>query len=424
MSILIRIGRALRDIARSLAANVPLALLSLLLATALWVGVTNAENPSLRRPLPFSVDIHSLNVPTSMTVTGYRPSNKVRVTLVGPRDAVDSVRPGDLTAQVDLSQPGTSGPPSPGDYDADVHVSLRQHGVQAEVDPPSVTVSLEATAKRTIPVKIAKVDAPPLGYELADDPAAQPAEATITGSKQQIDSVAAVVASLKLTGLTVSGNQTLSLDPQNSAGNSIGGIRVDPASVGVSVHIRQVLFTRQILVDPRIQGQPAAGYAIAGTKADPATVTVIGPVAVLNQIATAPTDAVDLGGATTDVIRTVNLQLPSGASLADPKSSVVVTISVQPQHSQGSLIVPPKLNGVTAGLIAIPQQPAVVVNYSGPGPAVVRLTPADIAVTLDLTGLGPGTHQVEPKVTLPQGLQVDSLSPDRVTVTLAPPVQH
>ena len=424
INVLRRLGGMLGGGARSLAANVPLALLSLVLATALWVAVTNAENPSLRRPLPFTVDIHPLNIPAAMTVTGYRPESKVRVTLIGPQDAVNSVRQGDLTAQVDLAQAGVNGSQSPGEYDADVHVSVRQHGVQAEADPPSVTVSLEATAKRTVPVKVARVDAPPVGYELADDPIAQPAEATITGSKQRVDTVAAVVASLKLTGLTVSGNQTLALDPQDSGGNSIGGIRVDPVSVAVNVHVRQVLFTRQILVDPRIHGQPAPGYGVTSTKADPQTVTVIGPVDVLNQIATAPTDEVDVEGATTDVVRTVGLQLPSGASLADPKSTVVVTVSVQPQHAEGSLVLPPKVIGVAAGLVAIPEQPAVVVGFSGPGPAVVRLTPADIGVTLDLTGLGPGNHQIEPKVTLPQGLQLESLSPDRVTVALTPALQR
>jgi YbbR domain-containing protein len=424
MNTLAQFGRMLRDAGRSLVTNVPLALLSLALATALWVAVTNAENPSLRRVLPFTVDVKPLNVPASLTVTGTRPA-KVRVTLVGPRDAVEGVQPGDLTALVDLSSTGAAGSQAAGDYDADVHVSVRQRNVQAEsVDPAVVTVSLEATAKRTVPVKVVKIDAPPLGYELAGDPAAQPAQATITGSTQQVDAVSAVVASLKLTGLTVSGNQTLALDPQDSAGNSIGGLKVEPASVSVAVHVNQVLFTRQILVDPRIQGQPAAGYGIAGTKADPPTVTVIGPVDVLNRIATAPTEAVDVAGATSDVIRTVGLQLPSGASLADPKSSVVATISIQPQRGQGTLVLAPKVIGVGAGLVASPEQASVSVSFSGPGPSVVRVTPADVAVTLDLTGLGPGPHQVEPKVSLPQGLQTDSLSPDRVTVTLAPAPQR
>jgi YbbR domain-containing protein len=46
---------------------------------------------------------------------------------------------------------------------------------------------------------------------------------------------------------------------------------------------------------------------------------------------------------------------------------------------------------------------------------------ADLAVTVDVSGLGPGQHAVAPTVTLPPGTQLEGISPGSVSVTIAPP---
>ncbi|MGI8553132.1 MAG: CdaR family protein [Dehalococcoidia bacterium] len=410
--------RLLSGTLHSLATNIPVALLSLALATTLWVAVTNEENPSLRRQAPFDVPLTDLNTPLAMTVTGLRPA-RIRVTLIGPRSRVSGVQTGDVTARVDLAGVNTSGPlPAALSYTATVVVSVRQRGVRAEADPGSVEVTLQPIARRGVPVRIGLVDTLPLGYELSEPASAQPGEAIIFGSKENVDAVDVVVASVKLTGLTVSITPTVTLDPQDSAGHS-HRVTVEPASATVSLKVHQVLFTRQILVDPQIRGRPATGYASAVTKVEPVTVKVVGPVDVLNQISTAPTQDIDVEGATSDVIRSVGLQLPNGATLADPKNTVVVTIAIQAQRGPGSIAVAPRLTGLQPGLSAATDRTTVVVNLSGPVPALIRLTDKDVSITLDLTGLGPGAYRIEAKAGPLQGVQVDSINPDHVGVVIS-----
>ncbi len=46
------------------------------------------------------------------------------------------------------------------------------------------------------------------------------------------------------------------------------------------------------------------------------------------------------------------------------------------------------------------------------------IQPGDIEVTVDLTGLGPGFYKVQPNVSLPDGLAIDSISPNTVNVSI------
>lgn len=402
---------------KSAAANAPLALVSVVLAALLWVAVSNEENPTLRQDVPFEIPVQEVNVPRAFVVSGVKP-DRASVTLTGPRDSVTRVRAADLIVQVDLSGAATSGAKGPLQVAAPAEVSVRSRGVRAEVAPASIAVTLEPEMRKVVPVHVGPVDALPVGYELAEPPAAQPAEATIAGAKENVDLVQSLEAGVKLGGLTANVSESVPLDPRDSAGHSIGHLTVEPAGASVAVKVRQVLYTRQVLVDPRVHGRPAPGYAVSAVRADPSTVTVVGSLDALNQLSSLPTQEVDVEGAASDVVRTVGLQLPTGVSQAESKSSVVVRVPVQSQFGPGSVPAVPKISGLGSGLAVVSQTPAVVVNVTGPLPSLLRLSPADVSVTIDAGGLGPGVYRLEPKILLPAGIQLESVVPDRVAVTI------
>ena len=66
--------------------------------------------------------------------------------------------------------------------------------------------------------------------------------------------------------------------------------------------------------------------------------------------------------------------------------------------------------------------PATVdVIISGPLPMLDTLTHQDVLITVDATGLNEGTHQLTPSAQiLVSNLQVESILPGTVEVTLAP----
>jgi hypothetical protein len=78
----------------------------------------------------------------------------------------------------------------------------------------------------------------------------------------------------------------------------------------------------------------------------------------------------------------------------------------------------PRVVNLAPGLAATLVTPSVAVLVSGPLPDVLALRPADVSVTVDAAGLGPGTHRLEPRIVLPPGLSLDGSTPDRVELTI------
>jgi YbbR domain-containing protein len=403
---------------KAVLSNLPIAIVSVVLASLLWVAVTNEENPTLRQEVPFQVPVSEINVPNAFVVASASPDH-VNVTLTGAQDRVHSVKPEDLVVRVDLTGALTGGSAEQSlHYSVPAQVSVRQRGVQAEVNPQSISVTLEPEVQRTVPIKVNTLDTLPPGFDVAEIPSTQPAEATIAGAKENVDLVSAAIADVKLDGLTVTLDKTFPLDPRDSSGHPIGHVSIQPAQASVSLKVKQVQFTRQLSIDPHVRGRPAPGYGIGTIDAQPGTVNVIGSLDALNQLSTIPTQDVDVEGATSDVVRTVGVQLTPGLTAADAKSSIVVRVAVQPLTGPGSVGIAPKIVGVGTGLSAAMQTPTVVVNLTGSLPFLLKLAPGDVIATVDASGLGPGSYRLEPKIGLPAGIQVDSVVPDHVAVTI------
>jgi YbbR domain-containing protein len=412
------LGR-LAKLTLSMAANsLPLGLLSFALALVIWVTVTNEENPSIRRALPQEIPIEQVNVPRSLLPTNTNPA-KVSVTISGPRNAVNDVRPEDVVARVDLSRVDVEmAGLREATLERSIRVEVRGRGVRAEASPEVVKVTLEQQERRTVPVCVEKVDVPPPGFSLEEPVVTDPVEVTITGPRRNIDAVECAAAVLRLTGLTVSVTNQVPLDPRDAAGRAIGGVTVQPTTATVNARIRQDLFPRQLVTDVRLQGRPAPGYTVTSVRVEPPLASVVGPLDTVGSLNSVATEVIDIEGAKTDIVRAVALNIPPGVSSGDRRS--VVTITIQPVRGPGSVGVAPRISNVGAGLAAALNTPVVAVLVSGPLPDVLVLKPTDVTVTVDATGLGPGTHRLEPKVTVPPGLTFDGASPDRVEIVIGP----
>ena len=162
--------RLLRVTAGAVLGSLPLGLLSFVLALVVWVTVTNEENPSVRRAIPSEISVEQVNMPRHLLPTSITPT-KVTVTIIGPRNAVNDVRPEDIGARVDLT---CADEQMAGQREATVErpvrADVKRRGVRAEVSPETVKVTLERQERRTVPVCVDRVDVPPPGFAV-DEPA-------------------------------------------------------------------------------------------------------------------------------------------------------------------------------------------------------------------------------------------------------------
>ena len=400
-------------IATSVRTNVGLASLSIVMGFALWIFVTDTENPTRSGVLPIELAVESVNVPGDLALSGSPVNVRVRVEVAD--DVWNTLSTADFKATLDLDglQAGT--------YDLPVRVEplTGRGGLRVtEVIPDTVPVELKSLFSKSVSASVSLEGAPPPGYE-ASIPELDAETVLVTGTQDRVTLVTQAVASLDLSGRTESLTQAVRLEPRDSRGFLVEGVSLEPSVMNVSVQIEQTQFSRALVISPTVVGTPAAGYDIVSLFADPAVITVFGPQSFVGETATIRTQPIDITGATEDVILTVSLDLPRDVSVSGG-TSVTVTVQIEPAQGRQTLGVTAVIVGLDPDLSVSGPLPLVEVVLLGELPDLREIRPNDIAATINLTGLKEGTHTVNVSISVPPEASVASVSPDEVEITLEP----
>jgi YbbR domain-containing protein len=152
--------------------------------------------------------------------------------------------------------------------------------------------------------------------------------------------------------------------------------------------------------------------------ADPVLVKVSGPLDIINSISSIPTDDVDIEGAVQDVKRFVRLRPPLNVTTST--QTVTATVGLLAVRASAPVSVVPRVSNLGVNLTASLVTPIVAITLSGPLGDLAQLRATDVSVIVNVAGLGPGTHRVEPQVFVPPNLQQESIVPDKVEVVITP----
>ncbi len=226
------------------------------------------------------------------------------------------------------------------------------------------------------------------------------------------------------------GENTLQLTPRQvrvPAGVEVD--RITPGQVEVTV---ARMATREVPVEPTIQGLPAPGYEIAGTVVRPERVVIEGPEPAVKEVESVGTPTISIDGAQAnqriEVVPVVGGQAGGQVRLSSPRSKVEVLVRVRPLQTERRIAgVKVVAEGVKAGGPVPRFRPAVLeVRARGPREAVEALTAADLAVVADLTGLaGSATDLASSRLQVrlvddsapPEGLELSVISGEPVRLT-------
>ncbi len=447
-------GREFWRRARSAVRSSPgLALLSAALSVALWITVTEEQNPTLIETFPVPIRVEAVNVGPGIAVANTLDSVEVRI--AAPEDRWEQLTSENLQAIVDLNGLGAR--------EQQVPVRVDVTGVRSarvvEVIPPTVLVNLEDFVSKEVAVVARAIGALPLGYELSST-TPEAAAVEVSGPQSLVDLVVEVIGDVNVTGLTVSLPQSVDLTPQGAGGGEVRGVRVNPPATRIRVEVLQTTLTRHVPLIPTVLGQPASGYRVVGVAATPSTLEVRGTIEQLQAIDALELPSVDIAAARSSISRTVELELPPGLS-APGAPAVSVLVAVATVDGTLRLQVAPETQGVAEGYTAELDQPSVSVLLRAPQPALNALVLSDVRVVADLagvaeaasadagageaaagTGEGPGggpggdaaespetpeteeraptVFEVAPRVEAPVGITVLSVRPDVLSGRLIP----
>jgi YbbR domain-containing protein len=402
---------------RSFNTNLRTFLWAFVLALAVWVAAVTAADPD---------EVHALDAPIALEVVGQNSElvlstdfpRQVNVTLRAPTSVWDRINtnPSSVRAVLDLS--GLSD----GQHSVDIQVQVSERPVRiVSVSPAQVNLTLEPLASRTLAVDLTLAGQPAVGYQ-AGDAVLDPQEIVVAGAKSEVDKVARIRVAVSLDGVRESLDQSLPVEVLDKDGKPITGLSVSPQNVHVTLPVGQQGGYRDLAVKVVVRGQVASGYRLSNISVFPPVVTVYSsdPDIVSALPGVVETQALDLQNASDDITTRLDLNLPPGVSVVG-EQTVLIQAGISP--IQSSLTISNEVvqivglpTGMTAQILPI----TVDVIVSGPLPLLDTLTRQDIRVTVDVTSLPFGTHQLEPKVEiLIADVSVESILPGTIEVTLS-----
>ena len=401
----------MRRAARFLVHNWPLKLAALVMAVLLYGGLVLSENA---QSFEGRIPIEGAN--QSRTVVLLSNLGDIRlVRYYAPDNAGIRLDSNSFRATVDLA----SVDPKAGLVSVAVKVVAIDPRVQVlEYEPSRINVELDEVVTRSVPVRV-DYGVPPAGLDVR-----QPIVATdsvaIAGPASVVRRVVAAEARLRIgpSGLDV--DRDVGLVAVDQLGQALSPLDITPSAVRVRIAIFTNRDTKSLAVSPIINGLPAPGYEIASISVDPRVVSVEGDADQLADLSRIDTVPVSVAGASGSVSIVTGLSLPTGV-LALNTTTVTVRITLRQVAATRTLAVGVVLAGARSDLTYSLSVDRVLITLGGTTIDLDRIAGAAFTVSLDVTGLGPGSRATLVTVPLPVGVTLIAISPQFVTVTAAAP---
>jgi len=392
---------------------IALAIVSLIAAVAIWIAVTENENPTTDKELPFTIPVEPVGVPDGLAVYSMSP-DAVSVTARATDGTLEKLTASNFRATVNMT--GTR------DSQSTQSIVVEVLGIEDDVSIVEVSsrftrVVLETKVSKTVPVRVNRLGSLAQGFTIASTETS-PEQVTIVGPATSVDLVQHADADVNLTGVRSNIDLQYTLTPRDAGGAIQPRVTVEPSSAEVTMTVQQLETPQSVPVQVVPQGDVAPGYYVASIRPDPWNVLVTGSLETLQSLDSLLTEPVDVSGANKTLTLTVNLQVPAGVQVE--RDTVDVVIEVEPSQGARAITVAPVVTNVPAGLHPVLQTSSITVRVSGDTPVINELTPADIQATVDASGQEEGVHSIEIKVVVPDNVTLDGVDPVQAVIALTP----
>lgn len=291
-------------------------LLCLIAACALWVYVMNEQNPQVENT--YTVPVETRNLDRSLVATNVPSTVKVKVRM--SRSDMIYMRSDNIKAYVDLT--GITD----GDYpNTPIHVSVPGDESVVSVTPKTFDLNVDTYAVKTLPANVQIFGTPETNFSV-ESKKVTPDTITIAGSSSMIAKADRAVVSVNIAGKEKSFTEFDSVNILDADGNMVTGLDIMPSQVKVAVKMKEATKLGNLPIRIDTKGEPAKGYKVGRITITPSVATITAPISFFSSNKTLDLDPIDVTGASSDIHQVVNVNVPSGGSVAVPKVTVVVEI--------------------------------------------------------------------------------------------------
>jgi YbbR domain-containing protein len=398
---------------RTVTRNLVLLLWALGMAILVWVAATNEENPNRAGTFGNPIPVEQTGLEPGLVILE-TSGDTVVVTLQGPKDGWDALRTSSFYAWLDLS--GVE----PGRHDLQVFARCSvPYMTIVKTEPERITVHLERSVQKKVPVQVNILADPPLGYGVGTY-TVQPDEVTVSGPESLVGPVTRAVVDMDLSGTTVGIREAARPVAENAQGQEVTGVTIDPQRVVVVVPVEQLLSYKTAPVRAVLNGEPAPGYWVHNVVVVPAAVTLMGTLSALEPVQFVDTVPVSIEGIRNNTYQDVKLMLPEGVTLSE-RDSVLVRVEVNPVPGGQFVRRPVEIRGLDEERLSAGLSSSMVdIELSGDLVTLRDLQPQYVFAFVDVTDLAAGVYPLVPSVVITPTMPVTVMStePSVITVTI------
>lgn len=388
--------------------------LSVILAVILWGWVTSLADPDETRsstnvPVSYGVPGDGLVVSTTEIVAS--------VTATGPASIMEDFTSGNLALTLDLD-----GIDRPGTYTVAIVPAQEERFIDYRISPSTASIVVDEMVSRVLPIVIQTVPEDLIDRQVIGQQLSVP-EVTVSGPRSIMETINVARIDIDISGQTGEFTDQYQVSVVTTDGNQFDSttenVNIAPSVIEATLDVQSI--GREVTILASVTGSPAEGYEERTSTTTPRTVILAGSPQALASLTFVETEPVDITGAVQNVSVDIGLaNLPEGVVLVEPANGLVsVIVQIQQQSVDQTLpSLPVTLTGLGPGLTATLTPAEVSIEISASSAQVPDLVNGAIVVSVDVTGLAPGTYALTPRIVVPAGVEWDSVVPARIDVTI------
>ncbi len=402
--------------------DIPLILLSILLAFLIWVFATISSDPTEEGRFSQTVSIETVGLEDDMIITNGLPYT-VSINLRAPNSVWRRISLERITGKAIIDVTGLE----PGVHQVPIDIQIGVSPIQiVSYNPNIATVTIEKYEEREYSVEVDEKGDIPTAFR-SETPVLSQDTVKITGTVSQLDTISKVSVELERNNDTETIEKTLTVNAWTEDGKQVKDLTIHPDKIKVTQEIKMRGGYRILSVKLVTKGEIATGYRVDELSVDPVFVTVYSAdKELLNSLNSyIETETVLLDEINTSTNRKIGLNIPEGVTLVG-ESTVTVNVNISPIEGTTTVAqIPVSVIGLDEGLEASISPSDIDVYLIGPIVSLGEIGPEDINAVLELQDLGEGSYQIAPRIEIASSdtITVQSVMPATIEVQITDPNQ-
>lgn len=290
-------------------------ILSLLGAILLWFFVMKEQNPIVDINYTVPVQMQNLN---SQYVVENIPS-EVHIHFRGPRNSILAINQSTLKAYMDM------GDVAPGQQNVQIQFTPPSGVSLISMTPDTVNVNVDEYTLREVPVEVQQLGKVPEDVAIKAINTV-PKVVTVSGAKQEVDSVAHVVLRVKMNDRRADFTASGMMVAVNAAGKTVDKVTITPRQGQAQIDLEQIRFEKNLPAVANLTGTLDSEYAVKSVTVEPQQVLVSGKEGAIKDLTEVRTIDIPLNGQVANIEGDYDLVPNENYSITPARVHVIVEI--------------------------------------------------------------------------------------------------